>query len=760
MMPDLPSCCVSNRGRGKAQLMQLGRGIAASCVVLAAVALLGDKREGYGRVWGVGGMGMSRGGFKEGAGRGMQLSEAAVSTADPLQTSKHIQPPAAPAKGNKVNPVKRLLTREADKALRGGGVQKAGAGGVGRAVGKANAAVVPAREKAVEGHHDVAAALGASKKEVSLVKANIIKELEKDKAGVKASIAGTAQALADEDSPAVSGGDDSKKVIGKELSNELSHIISKIVSKVAARKEQIDVVEQPSSGKVLAAAKTHMLTKGADAATPAGTTADTTVPNIADWQGGVENGMEIASNASKVQDVGGADLGDGVLLNKVAYKKLPLTYFAWITSSVCVLLTIIIASHLILKHLEYYQHPETQKYVVRILFMAPIYAFDALLGLTFVGWMTTYIDVFRDCYEAFTIYNFLKLLVVMLGGERTVVDMLSHKPQMKMVFPLTWTDPWDMGAEMFYNCKYGALQYVIVKPCCAIITFVSGAAGLYGPNSFSLARLHFYVFLASNTSQMWAIYCLVTFYFATREELAPFNPVLKFVIVKAVVFFCFWQGMVLGVVAYLGYIPETTDFSSDNIVEAVQEVLVCIEMVLVAILFHKAFPVEEFADVAEIAKERAEAQRGLRAKIQEIRANAADPFRVNDIRDDISTYGDEQKDRLIGVLSQAHASVTGVGRDSARSDPGRNTRTHSSHGVEEDANVYFEGSRVRDRTSRGRSGEGEDWEAGLSLKPPPAAGGTGGEEGGVGGGDEEEGDGGSEGGKGKARGGGKGGGEW
>jgi hypothetical protein len=25
--------------------------------------------------------------------------------------------------------------------------------------------------------------------------------------------------------------------------------------------------------------------------------------------------------------------------------------------------------------------------------------------------------VFRDCYEAFTIYNFLKLLVILLGGE-------------------------------------------------------------------------------------------------------------------------------------------------------------------------------------------------------------------------------------------------------------------------------------------------------------------------------------------------------
>ena len=158
--------------------------------------------------------------------------------------------------------------------------------------------------------------------------------------------------------------------------------------------------------------------------------------------------------------------------------------------------------------------------------------------------------MFRDCYEAFTIYNFLKLLIVLLGGERAAIEMLEKRSQMPLIFPLHWMDPWEMGAELFYSCKYGALQYVLIKPTCALVMFVSGAAGIYGPNSFSLARLHFYVFFFSNISQMWALYCLVMFYVVLREELAPYNPVLKFVIVKAVVFFCFWQGMLLGVLAY------------------------------------------------------------------------------------------------------------------------------------------------------------------------------------------------------------------
>lgn len=67
------------------------------------------------------------------------------------------------------------------------------------------------------------------------------------------------------------------------------------------------------------------------------------------------------------------------------YRRSPLTYLAWFTAALCVIATMLISTTLIVRHLEFYVNPSTQKYVVRILFMAPIYAMDSLLALTFVG---------------------------------------------------------------------------------------------------------------------------------------------------------------------------------------------------------------------------------------------------------------------------------------------------------------------------------------------------------------------------------------
>lgn len=59
---------------------------------------------------------------------------------------------------------------------------------------------------------------------------------------------------------------------------------------------------------------------------------------------------------------------------------------------------------------------------------------------------------------------------------------------------------------------------------------------------FSLDGGYLYTTIIYNFSVSLALYGLFLFYFATRDLLTPFEPVLKFCTVKSVIFLSFWQG--------------------------------------------------------------------------------------------------------------------------------------------------------------------------------------------------------------------------
>lgn len=60
--------------------------------------------------------------------------------------------------------------------------------------------------------------------------------------------------------------------------------------------------------------------------------------------------------------------------------------------------------------------------------------------------------------------------------------------------------------------------------------------------SHSVTSGYLYVTIIYNISVSLALYALFLFYFATRELLSPYSPVLKFFMVKSVIFLSFWQG--------------------------------------------------------------------------------------------------------------------------------------------------------------------------------------------------------------------------
>lgn len=60
------------------------------------------------------------------------------------------------------------------------------------------------------------------------------------------------------------------------------------------------------------------------------------------------------------------------------------------------------------------------------------------------------------------------------------------------------------------------------------------------PNS-TCYRSYFYISIMYNVCYTMALYGMLLFWIGAAELLEPFNPLLKFVLVKTVVFLTFWQ---------------------------------------------------------------------------------------------------------------------------------------------------------------------------------------------------------------------------
>ncbi|XP_022324788.2 transmembrane protein 184C-like [Crassostrea virginica] len=271
---------------------------------------------------------------------------------------------------------------------------------------------------------------------------------------------------------------------------------------------------------------------------------------------------------------------------------------AWFTGGIFVMMAIPISLWGILQHLVNFTQPNLQRYIIRILWMVPIYALNAWFALRFPS-AAIYLDTMRECYEAYVIYSFMAYLLNYLWMENPNLEVvLRNKEQVKHLCPFCWFPPWEMKYSFINRCKHGALQYTIVRPVTTCIALICELNGVYNEGDFDFKSAWSYLTIINNISQIWAMYCLVLFYKAMKEELAPIKPIPKFLCVKFVVFFSFWQSVFIAILVKLNWIPQggAWDFyrNINEVATGLQDFLICVEMFLAAIAHYFSFSHKPF----------------------------------------------------------------------------------------------------------------------------------------------------------------------
>jgi hypothetical protein len=189
---------------------------------------------------------------------------------------------------------------------------------------------------------------------------------------------------------------------------------------------------------------------------------------------------------------------------------------AWFSASAFVLLGFPISMYDIVLHLANYNEPLVQCYVVRILWMVPIYSMESWLCLRFHKY-AIYIETLRDVYESYVLYCFLQFLIQVLGGEEELINLLRTKspPRGVRMWGLPWcVRPWLMGQPLsrhsgtivwtspfFVKCKFGVLQYVLLKFVSSIIIMVLELNHVYKEGDFTPTGGYLYICILTNVSQ-------------------------------------------------------------------------------------------------------------------------------------------------------------------------------------------------------------------------------------------------------------------
>ncbi|KAK4587854.1 hypothetical protein RGQ29_019026 [Quercus rubra] len=270
-------------------------------------------------------------------------------------------------------------------------------------------------------------------------------------------------------------------------------------------------------------------------------------------------------------------------------------------SACCSMLTMHFTVQLLSQHLFYWKNPKEQKAIIIIILMAPIYAIDSFVGLLDIQGSKAFfmlLDSIKECYEALVIAKFMALMYSYLNisiSKNIVPDGIKGR-EIHHSFPMTLFQPHTVRLDhhTLKLLKYWTWQFVIIRPVCSVLMMALQMLGMY-PSWLSWT---FTIIL--NISVSLALYSLVLFYHVFAKELQPHKPLAKFMCIKGIVFFCFWQGVVLEVLAALGVI-QSHHFWLDveHIEEAIQNVLVCLEMVVFSVLQQYAYHVSPYSGDVE-----------------------------------------------------------------------------------------------------------------------------------------------------------------
>ncbi|KAF9652543.1 DUF300-domain-containing protein [Thelephora ganbajun] len=251
----------------------------------------------------------------------------------------------------------------------------------------------------------------------------------------------------------------------------------------------------------------------------------------------------------------------------------------WAVAGGCAALTLLITLVSVLKHCRSYTNPPQQRQILRILCMPPVYALIAFFSYRFFREFTYY-ELVQPKPKAITISAFLLLLIEYVASTASgheVDKAMARKEKTALPIPLCCMRYRPTKPHFMYTIKWSVLQYVIVRPAASIAGIVCEYYGVLCPSlAWSPYYAQVYISAIDFVSITVALYGLLVFYGLTKDELKGKRPLAKFLAIKLIVFFTFYQSFLFSMLQ--GRVIHATQYWTEaNIANGLKALATCIE---------------------------------------------------------------------------------------------------------------------------------------------------------------------------------------
>ncbi|KAD3337890.1 hypothetical protein R6Q59_027374 [Mikania micrantha] len=266
-------------------------------------------------------------------------------------------------------------------------------------------------------------------------------------------------------------------------------------------------------------------------------------------------------------------------------------------SGACTMLALHFSSQLASQHLYYWKNPKEQSAILMIILMVPVYAVYSFVGVLDLKGAKPFLMVLtliKECYEALVVAKFLGLLFGYMNldiNNNIVPDEVKGR-EIRHAFPVSLFQrrTAHLNHQTLKLLKYQIWQFVVTRPMCSLLMIGLQLLGVY-PRWVSWTFT-----IIISISIFMAVYSLLVFYHVFAKELKPYKPLAKFSCIIGVVFFGYWQGVLLDILEESGVIKSHHFWlDAEHVGEAIQNVLICVEMVGFSVFQQYAFHFERYS---------------------------------------------------------------------------------------------------------------------------------------------------------------------